>query len=108
MQHRTELGKILEVKLGPGGYQDAMFGFSFTLGSASWGIGDFWGTWNEVRAPEFEQAHRDAQAAIFERVRKLMEGAKVSDFADLKGTPVSVEVYDSGALRDWRVLTEVL
>lgn len=108
MKHETKLGKIQSIRLGPGGYQDAMFGVSFQLGSDSWGVGDFWGTWSEVRAPEFALPRQEAQAAIFDRIRKLMEDSKVPDFSKLKGIPVEVEIYDNGALRDWRVLTEVL
>ena len=34
----SQLGKIQEVKLGFGGYQEVMFGVSFTLGGSGWGV----------------------------------------------------------------------
>jgi hypothetical protein len=44
---RKSIGKIQSATFGMGGYQDAMIGVSWTLGSDKecWGVGDFWGAW---------------------------------------------------------------
>lgn len=105
-----EHGKIQSVRLGSGGYQDAMFGFTFVLGGKNgWGTCDFWGTWgnhNEYckwTIPQQEQAFLEA----FLKVKKLMADASVSSFADLKDTPIEAE-FDGGVLKQWRIMAEVL
>ncbi len=103
------IGKITSAKLGEGGYDDAMFGFSFGLDSTGGGCGDFWGTWAK-RAPDAKWSEQE-QLEIFgkamARCRDLMKDAKVSDFKDLKGKPIEI-TFNNGRLHSWRILTEVL
>ena len=104
------LGKIENVSLGNGGYDGAMFGFSFTLSGTDGCVQDFKGTWN--REPdqhckwnvETQNAHF---LKSFNEVREIMKQAKVSDFYKLKGIPVEIET-ENCTLKSWRVLTEVL
>lgn len=104
-----ERGKIKSVKLGAGGYQDAMFGFTFTLGGKSWGVGDFWGTWAEHSeyckwtVAEQNKAFLNA----FLKVKQLMADAGVASLHKLEGVPVEVE-FEGDTLKSWRIMTEVL
>lgn len=106
---KTQLGKLQKVKLGDGGYDDAMFGVSFTIGGDGWGVQDFWGMWQarsssaQYTQEKFEQSHADT----YTKIRELMKSAKVRDFNDLVGIPVEC-TFDNGLLKGWRVLTEVL
>jgi len=47
MENCRKIGKIQNVGYGFGGYQGAMFGIGFILGSdkEGWEVGDFWGFW---------------------------------------------------------------
>lgn len=107
------LGKIARVYIGEGGYQDSMFGISFSLSfDTGSSIGDFWGAWGpriECTAHcKWTDADRRSQIAdAFWRLAKLMHDAKVQDAAKLAGVPVEVEI-EGNILKSWRVLTEVL
>ncbi len=103
------IGKIESVKLGSGGYDDAMFGFSFSLYSQGGSCGDFWGTWtNRPNGAEWTEVQQgEARAASMFRMRDLMKDAKVSDFTALKGKPIEI-TFENGRLKSWRILTEVL
>ena len=106
---RKELGKIQGISLGMGGYQDAMFGVSITLGGKGWGVGDFKGTW----ATHDKHCHWTVadQKKIFADtmvwLRDTIQKAGVNKLADLKGVPVEV-TFDGNALHSWRVLEEVV
>ena len=105
----TQLGKIQHVRLGSGGYQDACFGISFTLGGEGWGVQDFWGTW-ETRsdsAKYSEEEWKESHHKTYFRLMQLMKDAKVSDLNKLKDIPVEC-VFDGNLLKSWRVLKEVL
>lgn len=105
------LGKIASVRLGKGGYQDAMFGFTFQLRfDKNSGIGDFWGFWNSEPdnyakwSNEERLAH---QSKCFERFRILMNEANANDIRELEGKPIEVTIDDM-RLHSWRILEEVL
>lgn len=104
-----KLGKIESLSFGSGGYDDAMFGFSFTFCGDGWGVSDFWGTWSNWS--EGCKWTVEDQSKIFTesllRVKQLLTDAKKSNFVDLKGVPVEVTLED-GRLSSWRILTEVI
>jgi hypothetical protein len=110
---RKELGRIQGFRWGMGGYQDAMFGATFTLGGSGWGVNDFWGAWapGVVDPGEFTkwtEAERCGQLAdATARLCRLMKEAGVNDSAKLVGTPIEI-TFDGNTLKSWRVLTEVL
>lgn len=112
----TKLGYIKSVKVGRGGYQDAMFGITFELGGQGWGVIDFWGEWDPsvIKRDEWSQWTEDDRSAKFvdmvRRISKLLSDASVDDVAALKGKPVSVTVNGTGygSLSSWRILIEVL
>lgn len=109
---RKEIGKIQSVSFGHGGYQDAMIGISFTLGSdkAGWGVGDFWGTWGMEPDKYTKWTKKDQVKILGEtvlRINQLLSDAKVSDINKLQGIPVEVE-FESNTLKSWRILTEVI
>jgi hypothetical protein len=110
----TRIGKIKRAIVGMGGYQDAMFGVSFDLGSDkdSWGVSDFWGAWApSIKVTEYTkwtEADRAKQLSdAFTRLAQLMLEAKVSDVNKLAGFPIEVK-FDGHLLKSWRVLTEVI
>ena len=104
-----ELGKISSVKFGGGGYDDAMFGFSFVFEGGWGGVSDFWGTWShwDTQCKWTKEDQANHWSTDFDRVKGIMEKAKVSDFNDLVGIPVEI-TFEDHCIRDWRVLTEVL
>lgn len=106
---RKELGKIKQLSLGMGGYQDAMFGFSFTLEGVAWGVQDFWGTWathyESCKWTVEEQNSQFIEALL--KVKKLMEIAKVNNFEKLRNIPIEAE-FSENKLVSWRILEEVL
>lgn len=107
------LGKIANVSIGTGGYQDAMFGVSFSLsfdGGSS--VSDFWGGWGpgikHTASCKWTDAERLSSITdAFWKLANLMRDAKVIDAAKLAGVPIEVEV-DGNLLKSWRVLKEVL
>jgi len=107
---RKEIGKIKDILVGKGGYQDAMIGVSFELGGIGWGVGDFWGTWGGKRPKEAKWTEEDRSMIMsqtFKRLEKLLDDAKKQDVRGLKNVPVEVE-FNNGKLESWRILTEVL
>ena len=107
---RKELGKIQRVTIGKGGYDDAMFGISFTLGGKGWGVQDFWGTWSSYSegAKYTEEVWKGHHVEAYFKLMKLMKDAGVWEASKLEGIPVEVEFNSSNCLSSWRVLTEVL
>lgn len=112
-----ELAKIRSVKLGLGGYQDAMFGFSFTFFNEvnSTGVSDFWGVWQDGPGLGSKWTERDRAedlAAKALKVMKLLKDAKVDNLDDLKGIPVELTFDGESAagarLNSWRILKEVI
>lgn len=113
MSERKELGKIKSIRVGMGGYQDAMFGVTFDLGGDGWGVSDFWGFWSPSRMKHSEhckwtEASRlQALTDAFVRLDSLMKSAKVNDSMKLAGIPIEVS-FEGTTLKSWRILTEVL
>jgi hypothetical protein len=108
---RNELGKIKKIKLGFGGYQDAMIGISFDFGGDGWGCGDFWGHWSDKPIEGAEWTHESQIKKLGEvmwRINNLLKEAKVDRVNDLAGVPVRVFFKDVNMLSHWEVLTEVL
>lgn len=112
MIHEFSIGKIETVRVGMGGYDDAMFGVSFTLCSIKdcWSIGDFKGTW---ASPPDKYANWtvDDQTKhwgnVMREMADLLKQASVSDIQQLVGKPVEVSI-ENGRLKSWRLLTEAL
>ena len=106
------LGKIESVRIGLGGYQNAMMGVTLSLSHGGiWHVNDFWGAWSleiESEHAKWTESDRDKHfATTMRRLNRLLIDAKV-DYADeLKGIPIEV-TCDGNALVSWRVLTEVL
>lgn len=91
------LGKILSVGYGFGGYQEAMFGLSVSLGNDGWGVCDFIGDW----------VKNDTHLEHVRRISEILEQAKVRTVDQLKDIPVEV-TFHHNTLVEWRILTEVL
>lgn len=110
---RTELGKIMSVSFGIGGYQDCMLGLHVTLGGESWGVGSTQSAWDAERIKHSEhckwtEEDRSKQYdQIMRYVSSLLKQAKVDSVDKLKGIPVEV-TFDGNVLNSWRVLSEVL
>jgi len=106
----TKLGRITHVRMGYGGYQDAMFGISFQLGGDGWGTGDFWGHWAMKPTEHHKWTEADQRESLGKmslRVVQLLRDAKKQDIQDLKDVPVEV-TFDGMTLSSWRILTEVV
>lgn len=108
---RKEFGKIQRFEIGIGGYDDAMFGLSVTLGGKDgWGVQDFDGTWTrepDERCKWTKEDQLKNWADMSQRVLKLMQQAKVQTTSEMVGIPVEV-IFDGNRLSSWRILEEVL
>ena len=107
-----KIGKIIKARFGFGGYQGAMIGVSFELGSdkENWGVGDFKGYWSLERSNGAKWTEQDRITSLGETVMyvaKLLEDAKVSDISKLEGKPVEC-TFDCMKLKSWRLLTEAI
>jgi hypothetical protein len=91
-----EFGKITSAKFGWGGYQDAQFGLSLTIGGPNWGTGDFHGAWGN------RPHHAD-----WSLLRDTLTKAKKHSVDELVGVPIEA-TFDSMRLTSWRILEEVL
>lgn len=102
------LGKISRCTFGAGGYNDAMFGVSFTF-TGKYGISDFWGWWksHDARCKWQPEDWDRILADSCRKLKKIMADAKVSDIRELVDIPVEVTTKDN-RLESWRVLTEVI
>lgn len=112
MSPEKRIGKIKSISFGRGGYQDAMIGICFGLGSESesWGVHDFWGTWSMKRTDGCQWTEADRTRQLGEMVMKinaLLSDAKQHDIADLVGVPIEV-TFEARTLKSWRVLTEAI
>lgn len=112
LNERVELGKIESIRIGFGGYQDAMIGVAFTLSGTTWGaVGDFWGRWSELPTKDTKWTRGDQLLGLgetFWRLKELMEAAKVKSVSDLKGSPVRVFFKERNTLYKWEILKEVI
>lgn len=110
---RKELGKILNVRFGHCGYQDAMLGIAVTLGNTGWGCGDSRCAWDaeiieHTEHCKWTEEERNQQyAEIMRYISKLLKEAKVDSVEKLRGIPVEV-TFEGNTLKEWRILTEVL
>jgi hypothetical protein len=108
---KTELGKIKRFQFGHGGYNDAMFGVSISLGGQSWGVDDFRGTWAGKPSEHSHWTEEDQQRICGEVmlwIADLMKQAKVKNIQDMVGVPIEVKFKDGNLLDSWRILEEVL
>ena len=107
---KKELGKISNVRFGMGGYQGVQFGLSLTFEMPGSGCGTFDGHWADPPSDTAQWTEADQLkffGELIARVIKLMKQAKVEDVMGLKGVPVELE-FDGTALKEWRILEEVL
>lgn len=111
---KTRIGKITSARFGYGGYDDAMFGISFSLGSEKdcWCVGDFRGWWiSRTSGADWTEADRiRLYGEAVDWVVQLVKDAKRRSFDELVGVPVEVTFENNGfgKLEKWRVLTEVV
>jgi hypothetical protein len=106
---RKELGKITSLRVGIGGYQDAMFGVWLQLGGRSWGVADGRGTWaTRSDGAKFSMTEwRSEFADTMLWLADLCTSAGVQDAQALVGKPVEI-TFDGMKLDSWRILDEVL
>ena len=78
---RFELGKIQRADIGFGGYDDAMFGISFTLEGKAWGVSDFWGTWGfqPSETAKWKEYRIRTYGETMNKILALCEKAKVTN-----------------------------
>ncbi len=110
MTTRKEIGKIKDILVGHGGYQEAMIGVSFVLEGKGWGVNDFWGTWYDKRSANTKWTEEERLKILgeaFMRLNKFLLEAKKSNVQGLENTPVEV-TFENDTLVSWRILTEVL
>jgi len=100
------LGKIKSVKFGA---IDGRLGLHFDLGGDGWGVGDFWGTWeNRPKTAKYTEAEHLAELGkLAIDTRNLLSAAKVGFIHELVGKPIRV-TFNRTTLEGWSVLTEVL
>lgn len=113
MATTKELGKIESIKFGYGGYQEALIGLSIIFKGDGFGISDFKGDW----APSIIECSQNAKWSEEDRskhfdelvryIDKLLKDAKKQYLHQLNGVPVELTL-ESGTLKSWRILTEVL
>lgn len=106
------LGKIDSLRVGMGGYQDAMFGVTIGLSMKGTGCSDFKGAWSQsVEASSNTKWTEVDRSQQFDTVMRWLDEqcrlAKVEDVMKLVGKPVEVTL-DGLRLQSWRLLTEVL
>lgn len=108
---RKQLGKVIDVRCGFGGYQDAQIGIGFTLGGNSWGVSTpFYGAWATKVTEHTKWTEEDRIKQLGESFMKIcqwLQDCKVRDVYELKGQPVEC-VFDGQMLKEWRFLTEVI
>lgn len=108
-----KLGKIETVSFGHGGYQDACIGIHFTFSFNGTGCCTSKCAWdaNMVDASEYtkwtEEDRSKQYDEIVRYISSLLNDAKVNSIDKLKNIPIEAE-FDGNALKDWRILTEVI
>lgn len=108
----TRLGKIDSIRVGMGGYQDAMFGVTVSLSMKGSGVCDFKGMWGQsVKVGDHTKWSEADRSKQFDEVMRWLDDqcrlAKVDDVMKLAGKPVEVTL-EGNTLVSWRLLTEVL
>ena len=110
---KKKLGKIENVWFGHGGYQDACIGINFTLSFDGGGTQTGETAWdaNMIKCTEhckWTEADRSRQYdEIMRYISDLLHQAKVKNIADLKDVPIEATI-EGNALKEWRILTEVI
>ena len=109
-----KIGKIQNIRLGYGGYQDAQFGLTVDLYSSKeyWGVTDFKGFWSTShkcdKSCKWSEKDRDESfAKIMRFINQLLTESNKHSLDELKNVPVEV-TFDGMTLKSWRILTEVL
>ena len=108
----TKIGKIQQIHVGYGSYQDAQLGVSVTLGSDkdAWGVVDFKGFWGMKPSPNAKWSAEDQRGHLgdtFLWLGQLLNDAKKTKVEALTGVPVEC-TFENMTLKSWRVLTEVI
>lgn len=108
----TRIGKIADISIGFGGYQDAQFGLTVTLASEpdAWAVTSFIGFWSgdPSKHAAWTVSDQDAgHARMCRRVIELLVGARRQRVADLVGLPIQA-TFNESALVAWRILTEAV
>ena len=110
MDKEKVLMKIDRVYIGFGGYQDAMIGIWFSFSGSGMGVSDIrngtWSTWDKY-CKWTKESQVKYLGELMLKIANWLSQAKVSSVDKLKGIPVEVEL-EGNALKDWRILTEVL
>lgn len=103
------LAKIVSVRFGYGGYQEAQFGVWFDFSGGGFGISDGRGQWASwSKSCEWTKESRIvAWGEMVDWIKGIMKEAKVHSLNELKGKPVEITTENS-SLKSWRILTEVL
>ena len=106
---RKQFGKIASIRLGSGGYDDAMFGVTVIMSFDGTGCQDFKGSWQTYShgAQYSKEQWEDSHHETYDWLRELMRQAKVDDFTKLAGAPIEAE-FNGLKLSSWRILSEVL
>ena len=108
--------KIERLTVGSGGYQDAMFGTSWTFSGDGCGVGSFMGFWGidmerSERAQWSEEGRDNAALATFWGLQLIMIAAKVHDMSKLIGKPILARFSQpgvGGVLQKWRIFHEIV
>ena len=107
----TQIGVISNVKLGFGGYQDAMFGLSLSFDFKGSGVNAFIsGGWRGKRSEHdnwTDQDRSNQQGVLCMKISELLDQAKVDDVTKLKGKPVECS-FNNMELVNWRILEEAI
>lgn len=113
----TKYGKILSFEIGYGGYNDAMFGATVTLGGNGWATVDFINAgWFENISPNpdpdkggwRESDRANMRASFVRKLDKILSESKKTHVSELQGVPVIVLFDEIGKLNHWEILVEVL
>lgn len=100
----THLGKIVQARIGFGGYQEAMFGLTIVMDYGPYSSIDFISCgWKSK-----EKCNMDLMGQMAFKLLELLMDSNVSSLEDLVGVPVEVTLGNGGVLAHWRVLTEVI
>ncbi len=110
---RTEIGKIQDIYVGFGGYQDAQLGLQIKLGSdkGAWGVMTFKGYWAMEPSSCSEWTKEDQIRGYGETlayIGKLLAKAKKNRVEDLRGVPIEATFENFNTLKSWRILEEVI
>lgn len=98
-----ELGKIRNIILGFGGYQDSMFGLTINFDMRSGSISTFIsGGWYDNNL-----AVNNSYESLCKEIINFLKQAKVSSIDQLKNKPVEISL-DRNTFVSFRILTEVL